>query len=83
MTMTMIDAVRQVTQGVIPGMRGAGCAVIHMADGRRYHLVDDRLTLVERYDNNATIVERVEAAEVEGDVDRVRWSVDQLGGAYC
>lgn len=80
--MTATQAMQQIKAGVIHGVRGVGCNAIVMDDGRRYHVVDKYSTLLERYDDNGNLVERVEAADVAGEADTAGWTVDESGGIY-
>lgn len=81
--MTVEEAIKEVKDGIIPGVRGVGCAPIHMADGRVYYLSSEYTDLVECFSGTGDLVERLDACDVEGDVDRVDWTVDELGGTYC
>lgn len=79
--MTMNEAIAEVKSGIINGVRGCGCATIHMEDGREYHLVSEYgEPLVERFADDGDLVERTEPANITGIVDHVEWGVDELGG---
>jgi len=78
--MNMNEAIAQVKEG-INRVRGCGCATIHMEDGRQYHLVSEYgEPLVERFADDGELLERTAPDNIAGAVDRVEWSVDQLGG---
>ena len=81
--MKMLKAMAEVKSGTIDNVRGVGCATITMVDGREFGVVDQHETLVERFTDAGELIERVEASDVAGDADSIRWSVDELGGVYC
>lgn len=82
--MNMSEAIEEVKSGIITRVRGVGCATIHMEDGRQYHLVSEiGEPLVERFSIAGELIERTEPGNISGAVDRVDWSVDQLGGIYA
>lgn len=67
--------------------RGPASATIVMADGRRYVVENAREwpvcpLLVGRYAADGELLERIQADQVQGEVETIRWAVDQLGGVY-
>ena len=75
--MTIFDAIEEVKAGILPGIRGVGCAAIVMADGKRYGVVSAYGPLI-LIDNQTG--RQLTAGDVVGEVEGVEWSVDQLGG---
>lgn len=53
-----------------------------MDDGRRYHVVDQYMTLVEQFTPSGELIERLEAVQVSGAVSQIEWSTDESGGVY-
>ena len=83
MNMNMMEAVASVRADVRPGIRGTGCAAILMADGRRYVLDADRPfgpPQVMRFSAAGELLEYAPAVDVVGEVERILWGVDELGG---
>lgn len=82
-THLVVQAVEQIWSGVIPGVRGPGCAAIVMTDGRRYNVVGPMApNMVERFSGDGELIERLDASEIDGEVARVIWTCDELGGIY-
>jgi hypothetical protein len=78
--MTIDEAIQEVMCGIRPGLRGVGAAVIEMADGQRYSLMSEfGGPLLERFTDEGDLVERRPAADITGDVEWVRWCVDESG----
>jgi hypothetical protein len=75
--MTILEAIDEVKDGVIPGVRGTGTAAIVMQDGRRFGVVSAYGPLILMTEDGR----QVTAGYLEGEeVDRVEWHVDALGG---
>lgn len=79
--MNVMEAATQIAEGVILGVRGVGCASIHMADGREYIVVSEVESplRVERFSQTGDLVERQPASEIAGEVEEIVWRVDETG----
>lgn len=77
---TVTSAMREIKRGTNEH-RGVGCASIHMSDGRMLYVVHMFETTVAEITDDGKMIVR-EAEEIEGDVDYVSWTVDELGGIY-
>lgn len=81
--MNMTEAMKSVKRHTIEGIRGVGCATIHMEDGRTYTVVSQHRVLVERFSDDAELIERCKATQVNGEVESISWTCDESGAIYC
>ena len=82
--LTVSEAVQEIRNSVIRGIRGVGTFTIEMTDGREFCLVSEiGPPLLERFTADGDLIERVSPEDIHGDVERVRCSVDELGGVVA
>lgn len=83
--MTINQAIQEVRDGLIDGVRGYGTAALEADAGNHYVLLEEGTSLVLcRFDEEGNCVERFSPASTfPGRIANIRWSCDQSGGLYC